>query len=241
MLPSGPKTTFPAFAAYYDALVTDSQTNANPWNARTHPLHGSHRNDPPPNLNFPPLPPPHLGHHTTNPFIAHSNLQGGHFGRQEPFANHGVEWRRVAAVQLASSSVEQPEIDKAASCGCSSSGRSSNSSCYTSQGGGGNVTKLFVGNLASDTTLDELFELFAPYGELNRQRCVIKDNSYAFIHFFSAEAAKRAHDAVNGLFFHNRYIRVQYSVSHLRSRKLSTVNSSFNNQSQSKLLFFVVV
>lgn len=74
-------------------------------------------------------------------------------------------------------------------------------------------TKLFVGNLPDGTALVELFELFKPYGHLNHQLCVVKEGNYAFIHFFSERAAEKALQAVNGVWFRNRYLRVEYSVS----------------------------
>ncbi len=74
-------------------------------------------------------------------------------------------------------------------------------------------TKLFVGNLSSDTTLDELIELFSRYGVVNEKLCVVKDDNYAFIHFFSERSADEACQNLNDSFFKNRYIRVQYSTS----------------------------
>lgn len=79
-------------------------------------------------------------------------------------------------------------------------------------------TKLFVGNLPANTPLPELLELFTPFGPINHQLCVVKDDNYAFVHFYSNKSAEDAVRAVNGAFFHGRYLRVEYSVSdgHLR-------------------------
>lgn len=86
-------------------------------------------------------------------------------------------------------------------------------------------TKLFVGNLPDGTTLMELFELFKPYGHINHQLCVVKEGNYAFIHYFSEKAAEQALHGVNGVWFRNRYLRVEYSVSsgHL-AKKLEKSN-----------------
>lgn len=82
-------------------------------------------------------------------------------------------------------------------------------------------TKLFVGNLPDGTTLFELIELFKPYGHVNHRLSVVKDDNYAFVHFYTERAAELALHAVNGVWFRNRYLRVEYSVSngHL-SRKI---------------------
>lgn len=90
---------------------------------------------------------------------------------------------------------------------------SSSSSSLFANGRSGERTKLFVGNLPDGTALVELFELFKPYGHINHQLCVVKEGNYAFIHFFSERAAEKALNAVNGVWFRNRYLRVEYSVS----------------------------
>ena len=75
---------------------------------------------------------------------------------------------------------------------------------------GGN-TKLFVGNLPTDTTLSLL--VFEKYGPVNEKLSVVKDKCYAFIHFFSPKDAEHAREDVNDRLFKDRYIRVQYSTS----------------------------
>jgi RNA recognition motif-containing protein len=73
--------------------------------------------------------------------------------------------------------------------------------------------KLFVGNLPSNTTLEELIELFGKFGKVNEKLSVVKDDNYAFMHFFNEKDAELAHRELNDSFFKNRYIRVQFSVS----------------------------
>jgi RNA recognition motif-containing protein len=83
-------------------------------------------------------------------------------------------------------------------------------------------TKLFVGNLSSDTTLAELVALFSRFGVVNEKLCVVKDDNYAFIHFFSERSADDACQNLNDSFFKNRYIRVQYSTSQGHIKKTTT-------------------
>lgn len=84
------------------------------------------------------------------------------------------------------------------------------------------LKKLFVGNLPSNTTLDELIELFSKYGKVNRNLSVVKDDNYAFIHFYSELEAELAHKELNDSLFKTRYIRVQYSVSQGHIKKSRT-------------------
>ncbi|CAF0849385.1 unnamed protein product [Brachionus calyciflorus] len=93
--------------------------------------------------------------------------------------------------------------------------------------------KLFVGNLPSNTTLDQLIELFSKYGKVNRNLSVVKDDNYAFIHFYSEVDAELAHKELNDSFFKNRYIRVQYSVSQGHIKKSRTVDFT---KAQSQLI-----
>ena len=99
----------------------------------------------------------------------------------------------------------------------------SNSSSYSSSSSHTTTkttdrTKLFVGNLSGDTTLTDLFELFGQFGHLNYQLSVLKDDNYAFIHYFNERSAEEAIRSLNGTYFKNRYIHVEYSNSdgHLR-------------------------
>jgi hypothetical protein len=90
-------------------------------------------------------------------------------------------------------------------------------------------TKLFVGNLSSDTTLAELVTLFSRFGVVNEKLCVVKDDNYAFIHFFSERSADDACQNLNDSFFKNRYIRVQYSTSQGHIKKTTTAPTMMNN------------
>lgn len=81
--------------------------------------------------------------------------------------------------------------------------------------------KLFVGNLPAKTTLQELLDVFKAFGSINEQLSVVKDDNYAFIHFYEESDAERAFKAMNDSYFKNRYIRVQYSTSqgHMKKSK----------------------
>lgn len=75
------------------------------------------------------------------------------------------------------------------------------------------VTKLFVGNLPTSTTLPELLAVFKKYGPVNEKLSVVKDQNYAFIHFYNRKDAQVALREVNDSLFKDRYIRVQFSTS----------------------------
>ena len=75
------------------------------------------------------------------------------------------------------------------------------------------VTKLFVGNLPTSTTLPELLDVFKKYGPVNEKLSVVKDQNYAFIHFYNRTDAEVALKEVNDSLFKDRYIRVQFSTS----------------------------
>ncbi|CAF0709529.1 unnamed protein product [Brachionus calyciflorus] len=75
------------------------------------------------------------------------------------------------------------------------------------------VTKLFVGNLPTSTTLPELLAVFKKYGPVNEALSVVKDHNYAFIHFYNRKDAEVALREVNDSLFKDRYIRVQFSTS----------------------------
>ena len=80
-------------------------------------------------------------------------------------------------------------------------------------------TKLFVGNLPSDTTLEELINLFSKYGRVNEQLSIVKQDHYAFVHFYYEPEAVNALNNLNNSLFKNRYIRVQYSTSYGHIKK----------------------
>ena len=75
------------------------------------------------------------------------------------------------------------------------------------------VTKLFVGNLPTSTTLQELLAVFKRFGPVNEKLSVVKDQNYAFIHFYNRKDAQVALQEVNDSLFKDRYIRVQFSTS----------------------------
>lgn len=75
------------------------------------------------------------------------------------------------------------------------------------------ITKLFVGNLPTSTTLPELLAVFRKYGPVNEALSVVKDHNYAFIHFYYRKDAEVALREVNDSLFKDRYIRVQFSTS----------------------------
>ena len=81
--------------------------------------------------------------------------------------------------------------------------------------------KLFVGNLPSSTGLSEVLDLFRPYGRVNEQLSTVKDDNYAFVHFYAECDAVCAQRALNDSYFRGRYIRVQYSTSrgHIKKSK----------------------
>ena len=89
------------------------------------------------------------------------------------------------------------------------------------------VTKLFVGNLPTSTTLPELLAVFRKYGPVNDKLSVVKDQNYAFIHFFNRKDAKVALKEVNDSLFKDRYIRVQFSTSQGFNSKLKGFNKYF--------------
>jgi hypothetical protein len=80
-------------------------------------------------------------------------------------------------------------------------------------------TKLFIGNLPASTRLCELLAIFRKYGRINEKLSVVKDQNYAFIHFYNESDAKVALDEVNDSLFKDRYIRVQFSTSQAHIKK----------------------
>ena len=98
------------------------------------------------------------------------------------------------------------------SCSSAASYMSGSEETATS-GGRRQETKLFVGNLPMSTTLPELLEVFRKYGPVNESLSVVKDQNYAFIHFYNKKDAELAMREVNDSLFKDRYIRVQFSTS----------------------------
>lgn len=92
------------------------------------------------------------------------------------------------------------------------------------------ITKLFVGNLPTSTTLPELLAVFKKYGPVNEKLSVVKDQNYAFIHFYNRKDAQIALQEVNDSLFKDRYIRVQFSTSQ---------GYTFNNKNKCKCFLLV--
>lgn len=86
--------------------------------------------------------------------------------------------------------------------------------------------KLFVGNLPANTGLPEVLDLFKQFGRVNEQLSTVKDDNYAFIHYYSERDAECAQRALNDSYFKNRYIRVQYSTSTGHIKKTKTFDFS---------------
>lgn len=86
-----------------------------------------------------------------------------------------------------------------------------------SNSGGGravpNPCKLFVGNIPRTATLEDIISVFQRFGQIDEAHCAIKDNNYAFIHFYRREDAEQAQRELNNSLFMNRYIRVMFSNS----------------------------
>ena len=81
--------------------------------------------------------------------------------------------------------------------------------------------KLFVGNLPANTNFNEIMELFKQYGCVNEHLSTVKEDNYAFIHYYSEKDAESAQRSLNNSYFKSRYIRVQYSHSngHIKKSK----------------------
>ena len=60
---------------------------------------------------------------------------------------------------------------------------------------------LISGNLPANTSLEELVAKFGEHGAVNEQLSVVKDDNYAFVHFWSEFDAERAYLALNDSFF----------------------------------------
>lgn len=86
-------------------------------------------------------------------------------------------------------------------------------------------TKLFVGNLPLKTTLLEMYHLFSKYGRVNMNLSIVKEDNYAFIHFYEEKDAELACASLNNSLFKNRYIRVQFSTSMGHVNKTHSLNA----------------
>lgn len=87
-----------------------------------------------------------------------------------------------------------------------------------------NTVKLFVGNLALDTTQEELSAIFEPYGQV--VSCSVL-RQFAFVHLQGEGAAERAIRELNGREFRGRNLVVEESRGRpLHSTKVFVGNLS---------------
>ncbi|MDH4210907.1 MAG: RNA-binding protein [candidate division WOR-3 bacterium] len=68
-------------------------------------------------------------------------------------------------------------------------------------------SKLYVGNVSYSATAEELRELFAQYGEV-KQVNLMEGRGYGFVEMSNTEEATKAKDALNGLDFKGRTLKV---------------------------------
>jgi hypothetical protein len=89
--------------------------------------------------------------------------------------------------------------------------------------------KLFVGNLPHNTKLADLIAIFDKFGRVNEQLSVVKDDNYAFVHFYDEKDAQLALAELNNSLFNGKYIRVQFSNSngHIKQKSKSKYLSYF--------------
>jgi RNA recognition motif-containing protein len=83
--------------------------------------------------------------------------------------------------------------------------------------GGNDVESLFVGNLDSETTQEELRQLFETYGEVVQVH-IIRDRDsglprgFAFVEMTNRAEAERAIQALNGSILRDRTLSVSYAL-----------------------------
>jgi RNA recognition motif-containing protein len=70
-----------------------------------------------------------------------------------------------------------------------------------------NGSKLYVGNLSYSVTGERLRELFAGYGEVGEVR-IIEGKGFGFVEMASREDAEKAKQALNGMDFEGRTLRI---------------------------------
>jgi len=68
-------------------------------------------------------------------------------------------------------------------------------------------SKLYVGNLSYSATNEELEELCASHGEVKSVN-IIQGKGFGFVEFASPEEAEKAKEALNGVDFKGRTLRV---------------------------------
>jgi RNA recognition motif-containing protein len=69
------------------------------------------------------------------------------------------------------------------------------------------IRKLYVGNLSHSVTNDELEELFANYGDVEKVN-IIEGKGFGFVEMSSRSEAERAKQALHASEFKNRTLRV---------------------------------
>jgi len=79
------------------------------------------------------------------------------------------------------------------------------------------VVSIFVGNLPWATTDEDLYELFAPYGEVKRSKIVLdretnRSRGFGFVDM-EEEAAAKAIEAWNGQTYNGRVLTVNLAQS----------------------------
>ena len=67
--------------------------------------------------------------------------------------------------------------------------------------------KLYVGNLSHSVTNDELKELFADYGDVEKVN-IIEGKGFGFLEMYSRSEADRAKQALNGSELKGRILKV---------------------------------
>ncbi|RKX32380.1 MAG: RNA-binding protein [Candidatus Zixiibacteriota bacterium] len=68
-------------------------------------------------------------------------------------------------------------------------------------------SKLYVGNLRYSTTVEELTELFANYGQVKHVN-IIEGRGFGFVEMSQVEEAEKAMQALNGSDFNGRTMRI---------------------------------
>ncbi len=69
------------------------------------------------------------------------------------------------------------------------------------------VKKLYVGNLSHSVTSDELKELFANYGDVEKVN-IVEGKGFGFVEMSSRSEADRARQALNGSELQKRPLRI---------------------------------
>ncbi|ORZ07900.1 hypothetical protein BCR42DRAFT_149644 [Absidia repens] len=102
---------------------------------------------------------------------------------------------------------------------------------------------LFVRNLKFDTTEDELFSIFGPYGEIKEIFDRISVRGMAFVHYYDLRSAERAMTDSGKIMINGRIVDIHYSLpkDDIRTVKCDATKNQGTlllslNQSQSSLV-----